>query len=67
MTKPWKPDEALERRSEPAECVPPEPTARERASWPAGATAGLLMVAAGCIGLAAVLYRLAAPRDLFAP
>ena len=53
--KHWKPDEAIARAAErPA-----------RKAWPAGATAGLLLVAAGCAGVAALLYRLAGPRDIF--
>jgi hypothetical protein len=37
-----------------------------RASWPEGATAGILLVAAACLGLSMTLYELAAPRDVFA-
>jgi hypothetical protein len=37
-----------------------------RAPWPEGATAGLLLVAAACFGLSAVLYHIAGPRDVFA-
>lgn len=33
-------------------------------SWPEGATAGLLLVAAGCLALGALLYRVAGPRDV---
>lgn len=53
--KHWKPDEEL------ARAVPVRP----RKTWPAGATAGLALVAAGCIGFAALLYKLAGPRDVF--
>jgi hypothetical protein len=31
-------------------------------AWPRGATVGLLMVAAGCLAVAALLYRAAGPR-----
>jgi len=40
-------------------------TAR-RQSWPEGATAGILLVAATCVGLSITLYQLAGPRDAFA-
>ena len=40
-------------------------TAR-RQSWPQGATAGILLVAAACIGLSMTLYHVAGPRDVFA-
>ena len=39
---------------------------RIRASWPHGATAGLVLVAAGCIGLGALVYWAAGPRHTFA-
>jgi hypothetical protein len=51
MTKPWKPDEFA-------------PAAKPK-SWPTGATAGLLIVAAACVGLAVVLYQVAGPSDVF--
>lgn len=35
--------------------------------WPEGATAGLLLLAAGCVGFAMLLYRVAGPRDVFGP
>lgn len=37
-----------------------------RAPWPEGATAGVLIVAAACLGLAVTLYHVAGPRDVFA-
>ena len=40
--------------------------AKARASWPEGATAGLLLVAAACFGLSMTLYHIAGPRDVFA-
>ena len=40
--------------------------ARARASWPEGATAGILLVAAACLGLSMTLYHIAGPRDVFA-
>ena len=33
-------------------------------SWPEGATAGLLLVMAGCLAFGALLYRVAGPRDV---
>ena len=44
--KHWKPDEAIEH------------TAEVRKLWPAGATAGLLLVAVVCASVAALLYKL---------
>jgi Na+/H+-translocating membrane pyrophosphatase len=35
-------------------------------SWPAGATAGILIVAAACLGVSLTLYHVAGPRDVFA-
>jgi hypothetical protein len=37
-----------------------------RKSWPAGATAGLLVVAAACLGVGVVLYKVAGPREIVA-
>lgn len=37
-----------------------------KASWPEGATAGIILVAAACIGLSMTLYQVAGPRDVFA-
>ena len=55
MTKPWKPD------GDAAPAVP----LRQRKAWPAGATAGLLLVAAVCAGVAVALYHVAGPSDVF--
>ena len=33
--------------------------------WPDGATAGLVMVASACLAIGLVLYKMAAPRDIF--
>jgi hypothetical protein len=35
-------------------------------SWPEGATAGILIVAAACVGVSATVYHIAGPRDVFA-
>ena len=40
--------------------------AKARASWPEGATAGLLLIAVACLGLSMTLYHIAGPRDVFA-
>jgi len=53
MSRHWKPEAEAAR-------VP----ARLR-SWPEGATAGLLLVAAACVGVALTVYEVAAPRDVF--
>jgi hypothetical protein len=37
-----------------------------RKTWPAGATAGLLVVAAACLGVGVVLYKVAGPREVVA-
>ena len=37
-----------------------------KASWPAGATAGLLLVAVLCFCVSTALYQVAGPRDVFA-
>jgi len=57
VSKHWNPDEDLARahRSTP------------KREWPEGATAGLLVLAAGCVGFAVLLYQIAGPRDVFAP
>lgn len=38
----------------------------QRRSWPQGATAGLLIVAAACLAVSLTLYHVAGPRDAFA-
>jgi hypothetical protein len=57
MSKHWNPRGEID-RIVPVERAP-------RAAWPAGATAGVVLVAACCIGAAVVLYRVAAPWDRF--
>ena len=41
-------------------------TRARRASWPEGATAGLLLVALLCLGIATAVYQIAGPREVFA-
>ena len=37
-----------------------------RTSWPQGATAGIILVAAACLAFSLTLYHVAGPRDVFA-
>jgi hypothetical protein len=53
VSRHWKPERAKAR------------VVRQRKPWPAGATAGLVLVAAACLGAAVVLYQVAGPRDVF--
>jgi len=55
MSKHWKPEGKLAHVR----------AAKPKHHWPEGATAGLILVAACCIGVAAVLYKVAGPRDVF--
>jgi hypothetical protein len=55
VSKHWKPEDHIVRAQ--ARAV--------RKSWPAGATAGLLLIAAACVGVSVVLYQVAGPRDVF--
>ena len=57
MSKPWNPQGELSRIGK----------ARVRSPWPEGATVGLVALAAGCIGIAFLLYQLAGPRQIIAP
>ena len=57
MAKHWNPDDELVRALE----------RREKSRWPDGATAGLVLVAAACLGVALLLYKVAGPRDVFGP
>jgi hypothetical protein len=57
--KHWKPDENIAAEMARENPVP------VRKRWPAGATAGLLIVAASCVALGAVMYHVTGPRDVF--
>lgn len=57
MGKHWNPDEELVRALE----------RREKSRWPDGATAGLVLVGAACLGVALLLYKVAGPSDAFGP
>jgi hypothetical protein len=59
VSRHWNPRGDLDRIA-PAERAP-------RASWPAGATAGVMLIMACCVGAAVVIYQVAGPRDVFAP
>ena len=54
MSRHWKPDADVARSQ-----------AKAAKSWPEGATAGLLLVAAACLGAAVLIYQVAGPRDVF--
>ena len=54
MSRHWKPETKSAR-----------PLAVQTRKLPAGATAGLLLVAAACVGAAVVLYQVTAPRSVF--
>lgn len=58
VSRHWDPDEAL------ARSIAAEELALARKRWPEGATAGLLLVAVGCVALGAVLYQFAGPREV---
>ena len=57
MSKHWNPEEDLAQIHEQG----------GKMQWPAGATAGLAIVAVACVSAALLLYKLAAPRDVFTP
>ncbi len=46
--------------------VEPAGAAPAKKHWPEGATAGLLLVAAACVGVAVLVYKVAGPSDVFA-
>ena len=56
MSAHWNPDDELSRVRR-----------AERVRLSPGAAVGLVMVASACVGLAALLYRLAGPRDIILP
>lgn len=56
MSKHWSPENEIARIRE----------ARVTHSWPAGATVGVLLVAAACLAVGVVVYQVAGPRDSFA-
>jgi hypothetical protein len=52
VSKHWNPEDERARSEQPRR-------------WPAGATVGVVLVAACCVGAVLVLYQLAGPRDVF--
>ena len=52
MSRHWKPDGDPDRW-----------TRADGHAWPEGATAGLLLVAAGCLLVGALVYKATGPRD----
>jgi hypothetical protein len=59
VSRHWKPDGDIP-GARPLESLAPA-----KKPWPAGATAGLVLVAAACLALGAVVYHVAGPRDVF--
>jgi hypothetical protein len=55
MSKHWKPDGERPRVCE----------AKASARWPEGATVGLVVLGAACLGAVILLYKLGGPRDVF--
>ena len=58
MSRHWNPDDEIAR-------LRPVSGAPKPRSWPPGATAGVVLVAAACLSVAAILYHVAGPRDVF--
>ena len=56
MSRHWNPEDELARVRSDAET---------KLRWPDGATVGVALVAAACLGTAVLLYKLAGPRDVF--
>jgi hypothetical protein len=54
VSKHWSPENEVARSRE------------ARHSWPAGATVGVVLVAAACLAAGVVVYQMAGPRDSFA-
>ena len=59
MSKHWNPDVEIARWAGADELTLPK-----KRSWPEGATAGLVLVAASCLALGVVLYQFAGPRQV---
>lgn len=58
MSKHWKPDAEIARWTGADDSSRPR-----KAAWPAGATAGLMLVAAACLAVGALFYQVAGPRN----
>jgi hypothetical protein len=59
VSKHWNPDGEIERCLGADAIAPPA-----KPSWPKGATAGLVLVAASCLAVGMALYTFAGPRDV---
>ena len=55
MSRHWNPEDELARARDDGQA---------KLRWPDGATVGVALVAAACLGTAVLLYKLAGPRDL---
>lgn len=63
MSRHWQPDEDRTRWSRADHgALPDGPAPPVKIVWPRGATAGLLLVATGCLAIAALVYKAAGPR-----
>jgi endonuclease YncB( thermonuclease family) len=63
MSRHWKPDGEDGPWGRAEAYLPPGGGRPPRAPWPAGATAGLGLLAAACVGAMVGLYQAAAPRE----
>ena len=64
MSRHWQPDEDRTRWTRVDDCAQSDNAGPAiRTTWPKGATAGLLLVASGCLAIAALVYKAASPRD----
>jgi len=59
VSKHWNPQDELLRWTGADDVARPN-----KAAWPKGATAGLLLVAASCVALGALFYKIAGPRQV---
>lgn len=59
MSKHWNPNDEIAWPKVADDVARPK-----KAPWPEGATAGLVLIAAGCLALGVVLYQFAGPRDV---
>ena len=63
VSKHWNPDHEIARWTQVDGYSPPAmPPAKT--SWPRGATAGLVLVAAACLTVGVILYAVAGPREV---
>jgi hypothetical protein len=62
VSKHWKLDSDRDRWTQADAHAPPAEKSWRSTSWPDGATAGLVLVAAACLAVGALLYQVAGPR-----